>query len=64
MIKGQIFKAKVYSKRNYYVPEEVKKHNLFTSAWITLNEKVYDITSLLNENHENPVNINRKLNHF
>lgn len=55
MIEGRAFEPKPYLKRNFYVPEEVQSHNLFTSAWITLNGLVYDITDLLCENHDNPV---------
>jgi cytochrome b involved in lipid metabolism len=55
MIRGKKFEGKPYSKRNYYVIEEVRQHNIITSAWITLNNLVYDITNLLTENHSNPV---------
>lgn len=33
---------------NYLKPEEIKKHNTKKSCWLTIHNKVYDITQFLN----------------
>ena len=39
-----------YKLRNYYTPEEVAKHNTSDNCWVSLFNKVYDLTTLVLDN--------------
>ena len=37
--------------RNYYTPKDVCEHNTHDDCWVSLFNKVYDVTKLLHENN-------------
>jgi cytochrome b involved in lipid metabolism len=37
--------------RNFYTPKDVREHNTHDDCWISLFNKVYDLTKLLHENN-------------
>ena len=41
-----------YKLRRYYLPAEVALHNSSDSCWISMFQRVYDLTKLIQENHE------------
>jgi hypothetical protein len=36
----------------YFTPEEVARHNVAEDCWVSIYEKVYDLTTLLNDNRD------------
>ena len=40
--------------RNYYTPKDVAVHNAYNDCWVSLFNKVYDLTKLLHDNHTKP----------
>ena len=40
-----------YKLRRYYTPKEVALHNTAADVWVSLFDKVYDLTLLINKNH-------------
>ena len=44
-----------YKLRRFYLPAEVATHNSQNDCWVTLFNKVYDLTKLIAENAENPL---------
>ena len=46
---------KEYPQRRYYIPANVQIHNMPHDFWISLFNKVYDITRLLDANVGNPL---------
>ena len=55
MSENNLQNTNLYKNRNFYVREEVEKHNSPSDAWITLSGYVYNITELLAENSHEPV---------
>jgi cytochrome b involved in lipid metabolism len=45
---------KEYPKRRYYIPANVAKHNTPHDFWVSLFNRVYDLTPLFDENVGNP----------
>lgn len=43
-----------YKLRNYYTEREVSEHNCHDDCWVSLFNKVYDLTKLLHENYTKP----------
>lgn len=43
-----------YKLRNFYLPKEVAEHNVAGDLWVSLFDKVYDLTMLINKNHMRP----------
>ena len=43
-----------YKLRRFYTPKEVSQHNIAGDVWISLFDKVYDLTLLINKNHTKP----------
>ena len=43
-----------YKLRRYYTPKEVAAHNSSGDVWISLFDKVYDLTLLINKNARRP----------
>ena len=43
-----------YKLRRYYTPNEVSAHNSTDDLWVSLFNKVYDLTLLINKNHNKP----------
>jgi cytochrome b involved in lipid metabolism len=37
--------------RNFYTPKDVREHNTHDDCWVSLFNKVYDLTKLLHENN-------------
>jgi len=43
-----------YKLRNYYTPSEVAKHSTSSDLWVSLFDKVFDLTLLINKHHTQP----------
>ena len=43
-----------YKLRNFYTEKEVAQHNCHDDCWVSLFNKVYDLTKLLQENYTKP----------
>ena len=43
-----------YKLRRFYTPKEVSNHNISGDVWVSLFDKVYDLTLLINKNHVKP----------
>ena len=43
-----------YKLRRFYTPKEVAAHNISGDVWVSLFDKVYDLTLLINKNHKRP----------
>ena len=43
-----------YKLRRYYTPKEVSAHNISGDVWVSLFDKVYDLTLLINKNASRP----------
>ena len=43
-----------YKLRRYYTPNEVSTHNAADNLWVSLFDKVYDLTLLINKNFTRP----------
>jgi len=37
--------------RNFYTPKDVAVHNVYNDCWVSLFNKVYDLTKLIHDNH-------------
>ncbi len=40
-----------YKLRRFYTPKEVALHNISGDCWVSIFDKVYDLTLLINKNH-------------
>jgi hypothetical protein len=40
-----------YKLRRYYLPSEVAIHNTADSCWVSMFQRVFDLTKLIHENH-------------
>ena len=40
-----------YQLRRYYLPSEVAEHNVSDSCWVSMFQRVFDLTKLIQENH-------------
>jgi len=38
-----------FSSTNYYTMEEIRKHNTENSCWLIVDNKVYDVTEIMNK---------------
>ena len=45
---------KPYKLRRYYTPKEVAAHNTADDVWVSLFDKVFDLTLLISRNHTKP----------
>jgi cytochrome b involved in lipid metabolism len=57
-LKGDEYKKSLprcYKLRRYYLPQEVQEHNSADDCWISMFNKVYDLTKLLAENYQSPL---------
>ena len=45
---------KPYKLRRYYTPKEVAAHNTADDVWVSLFDKVYDLSLLISRNHRKP----------
>ena len=43
-----------YKLRRFYTPKEVSLHNTSADVWVSLFDKVYDLTLLIHKNHTKP----------
>ena len=43
-----------YKLRNFYTEREVAQHNCHDDCWVSLFNKVYDLSKLLQENYTKP----------
>ncbi len=43
-----------YKLRRFYTPKEVALHNISGDCWVSIFDKVYDLTLLINKNHTRP----------
>lgn len=43
-----------YKLRNFYTEKEVAQHNCHDDCWVSIFNKVYDLTKLLQENYKKP----------
>ena len=43
-----------YKLRRFYTPKEVAKHNAADDVWVSLFDKVFDLTLLINKNSMRP----------
>jgi cytochrome b involved in lipid metabolism len=41
-----------YKVRNYYTPKEVSEHNCADNCWVSLFNQVFDLTRLIEKNHD------------
>jgi Cytochrome b5-like Heme/Steroid binding domain. len=44
--------AKPYRLKRYYTPMDVAVHNTANDCWVTFFNEVYDLTKLVQANHE------------
>ena len=40
-----------YQLRRYYLSSEIKEHNTADSCWVSLFQRVFDLTKLIQENY-------------
>lgn len=53
ILKGDDYKKSLpvcYKLRRYYLPLEVSEHNTADDCWVSMFNKVYDLTKLIAEN--------------
>ena len=44
-----------YKLRRFYLPSEVSVHNSNDSCWVSIFNRVFDLTKLIQENYESPL---------